>query len=218
MKRVFHGRRTNRPSASPPAAWSRARGLALRSPGSVVFALVPVLSMADRTQADDCYGIAEGSSGSRLTSHPCDWEDHLPVEYWRDHYHHRRQDHYYHHPGIPGCVYVYSTCGSSAATTIAEGTTAPSTSSLGANYPNPFNSATTIPVSVMAGGVDVNLTVYNLSGQPVRQLWSGPLAAGEHRLRWDGRDGDGRPVAAGVYVARLHQGRELRTRKMVRIE
>ena len=153
-----------------------------------------------------------------MTSLPCDWEDYLPVEYWRDHYFHRRQDHYYHHPGTPGCVYVHSTCGPGAATAIAEAATGPATLALGASYPNPFNSATTIPLSVMAGGVDVSLTVYNISGQPVRHLWSGPLAAGEHRLGWDGRDRHGQPVAAGVYVVRLRQGMEMRIRKMVKIE
>ena len=217
MNRGFHGRRSKTPSASPPAAWSRARALALRSTGAVA-ALAVVLSMADRTRADDCYGIAEGSSGSRMTSLPCDWEDHLPVEYWRDHYLHHRQDHYYHHPGTPGCVYVHSTCGPGAATYVASAATAPTTFALGASYPNPFNSGTTIPVRVMAGGAAAGLTVHNISGQPVVQVWSGHLAAGEHRLPWDGRDGDGQPVAAGVYLVRLHQGHEMQVRKIVKIE
>jgi flagellar hook assembly protein FlgD len=37
----------------------------------------------------------------------------------------------------------------------------------------------------------------------VRTLWTGTAAAGAHRWHWDGRDGDGRPCATGIYLARL---------------
>ena len=89
---------------------------------------------------------------------------------------------------------------------------------LGANYPNPFNPATTIPLSVPDGAEAVDVGIYNLLGQLVRQVWSGPLAAGEHRLTWDGRDGQGRPVASGAYLYQLRVGDQLRTRKMVKLE
>ena len=69
----------------------------------------------------------------------------------------------------------------------------PSAFGLGANYPNPFNPATTIPLSVPDGAEAVDVAIYNLLGQLVRQVWSGPLAAGEHRLTWDGRDDKGQP-------------------------
>ena len=80
------------------------QGLALGWLGSVVAGLAVVFGTADRAQADSCYGIAEGSYGHNPTNLPCEWDDHdKPVKYW---YHH-----YYHHPGPPGCVYLYSTCG-----------------------------------------------------------------------------------------------------------
>ena len=62
------------------------------------------------------------------------------------------------------------------------------------------------------------MTIYNVLGQPVRQVWNGPLAAGEHRLAWDGRDGQGQAVAAGVYLYRLQVGDQTRLRKMVKLE
>ena len=68
----------------------------------------------------------------------------------------------------------------------------PTTFALGANYPNPFNPATTIPLAVPDGAKNVDLTIYNVLGQPMRQVWTGPLPAGEHRLTWDGRDAQGR--------------------------
>ena len=94
----------------------------------------------------------------------------------------------------------------------------PSDFILGANYPNPFNPATTIPLSVPDGAEAVDVAIYNLLGQLVRQVWSGPLAAGEHRLTWDGRDGQGRPVASGAYLYQVRVGEQLRTRKMVKLE
>ena len=121
--------------------------------------------------------------------------------------------------GDDGGAFVFLNQGVPAATAIAaEPATTPSTFVLGANYPNPFNPATTIPVSVVAGAGDVDLTIYNVLGQPVRQVWNGPLAAGEHRLAWDGRDAQGQSVAAGVYLMRLHQGEQTRIRKMVKLE
>ena len=117
-----------------------------------------------------------------------------------------------------GGAFVFLNQGAPATAIAAEMTTTPTVFALGANYPNPFNPATTIPVSVAASTGDVDLTIYNVLGQPVRRVWAGPLAAGDHRLAWDGRDGQGQPVAAGVYVVRLHQGNQTRIRKMVKIE
>ena len=37
-------------------------------------------------------------------------------------------------------------------------------------------------------------------------------------LIWDGRDAQGRPVAAGVYMYRLQVDDQTHTRKMVKIE
>ena len=197
------------------------QGLALGWLGSVVAGLAVVLGTADRTPADTCFGIAEGSRGSHTTTLPCD------ADYWQDHSSDysetpadsSRQDHYFHHPGTPGCAYLTSTCGPSMATAIAaEAATTPSTFVLGANYPNPFNPATTIPLALPAGADEVDLTIYNVLGQPVYHVWNGSLAAGDHRLTWDGQDAQGQPVAAGVYLYRLQMGDQTRIRKMVKIE
>ena len=120
--------------------------------------------------------------------------------------------------GGPGGAFVFLNQGIPATAIAAETATTPTAFALGANYPNPFNPATTIPVSVAAGAGDVDLTIYNVLGQPVRHVWNGPLAAGEHRLGWDGRDAQGQPVAAGVYLYRLQMGDHTRIRKMVKIE
>ena len=116
-----------------------------------------------------------------------------------------------------GGVFVLLNQGTPA-TAITTETATPTAFALGANYPNPFNPTTTIPLAVPAGAKDVDLTIYNVLGQPMRQVWNGPLPAGEHELTWDGRDAQGQPVAAGVYVYRLQVDEQTRTRKMVKLE
>ncbi len=116
-----------------------------------------------------------------------------------------------------GGVFVLVNQGTPATAVAAEATT-PTAFALGANYPNPFNPATTIPLAVPAGAKNVDLTIYNVLGQPMRQVWTGPLPAGEHELTWDGRDARGHPVAAGVYMYRLQVDDQTRTRKMVKLE
>jgi hypothetical protein len=73
---------------------------------------------------------------------------------------------------------------------------------LGANFPNPFNPATTLPVSVPVAA-DVTLKVYNILGEEIRTVHSGVLEAGRHWIVWDGRNDAGSTVATGVYLARL---------------
>ena len=119
--------------------------------------------------------------------------------------------------GGPGGAFVFINQGSPPTAVAVESAT-PSDFVLGANYPNPFNPATTIPLSVPNGAEAVDVAIYNFLGQLVRQVWSGPLAAGEHRLTWDGRDGQGQPVASGAYLYQLRMGEQLRTRKMVKLE
>ena len=75
---------------------------------------------------------------------------------------------------------------------------APSQYRLGQNYPNPFNPATTIPFTLAQSG-QVTLTIFNLQGQCVCELFSGTLDAGPHQITWDGRDAQG-VVPSGVYL------------------
>jgi hypothetical protein len=94
----------------------------------------------------------------------------------------------------------------------------PADFSLGRVYPNPFNAATLIPFQVPAGDAAaraLTLRVYNLLGQPVRTLVEGVLPPGQQVARWDGRADNGRPLASGVYVARLQAGGVLASTKLL---
>jgi FlgD Ig-like domain len=74
------------------------------------------------------------------------------------------------------------------------------------SFPNPLNGATAqtvIRYELPQPGF-VELRVYNLLGQAVRTLHQAALPAGFHEIAWDGRDDQGRLVAAGVYLYRLN--------------
>ncbi len=50
---------------------------------------------------------------------------------------------------------------------------------------------------------DVRFALYDLAGRRVRELAAGPMTAGDHAIRWDGRDAHGLLAARGAYIARL---------------
>jgi hypothetical protein len=50
------------------------------------------------------------------------------------------------------------------------------------------------------------VTVFDLQGRVVRRLLDGSLPAGARLVDWDGFDGRGWPLAAGVYFVRVEVG------------
>ncbi|NMC42612.1 MAG: T9SS type A sorting domain-containing protein [candidate division Zixibacteria bacterium] len=90
----------------------------------------------------------------------------------------------------------------------------PYTFALNQNHPNPFNPTTTIAFTVPIAG-KASLDVFNILGQHVRCLLDGEIEAGAHSVVWDGRDGDGRSVASGIYFYRLRAGTEVDSKKMI---
>ncbi|UCE65451.1 MAG: T9SS type A sorting domain-containing protein [Candidatus Zixiibacteriota bacterium] len=81
-----------------------------------------------------------------------------------------------------------------------------------ANYPNPFNDITRIPVFSGSGaGIDVNLAVYNILGQRAGTK-NINLHPGMNYISWSGRD-FGREVPSGVYFYRIEGVQK--THKMV---
>ena len=71
--------------------------------------------------------------------------------------------------------------------------------------PNPFNPVTEITYSLPTSGV-VSLVIYDVRGRIVRTLVDESRGAGVHTVVWDGRDGRGRSLSSGVYLARLQAG------------
>ncbi len=90
----------------------------------------------------------------------------------------------------------------------------PQTFSLQQNFPNPFNPGTLIQYQIPAR-TQVELVVYDLSGKKVRTLVNATQESGMKTVTWNGKDEQGRSVAAGVYVYRLQAGGYMETKKMV---
>ena len=84
-------------------------------------------------------------------------------------------------------------------------------------YPNPFNPETTISFSVPSAS-QVNLTIYNLKGQIVKQLINRQMPAGNHTVSWNGTDSNSRSVSSGLYFARIEQANIQRVIRMMLVK
>ena len=90
---------------------------------------------------------------------------------------------------------------------------------LEANYPNPFNPETMIPFVVSPQAGQVRLSIFNATGQMVRELLNlEQVAPGRHEAVWDGRDATGSKVSSGVYLYRLQVGDKALVRRMTLIK
>ncbi|MDZ7375269.1 MAG: T9SS type A sorting domain-containing protein [candidate division KSB1 bacterium] len=85
----------------------------------------------------------------------------------------------------------------------------PSSHQLLRNYPNPFNSATTIDFVLTETNEPLQLVIFNLLGERVRTFWLNNVFPGIHHVVWDGRDDQGRNVESGIYLAQLRSDRQL---------
>ncbi len=69
-------------------------------------------------------------------------------------------------------------------------------------WPNPSPSGVSFAFG-LAHAADVSLMLFDVAGRSVSKLADRRLSAGSHIMRWDGIDGQGRLVAAGLYFAVL---------------
>ena len=77
------------------------------------------------------------------------------------------------------------------------------------NFPNPFNTVTTIRYAVPTRS-KVILTVYNLKGAEIARLVEADKQAGYHEVHWNAET-----LASGIYFYRLQAGDFSSTRKLV---
>jgi len=95
-----------------------------------------------------------------------------------------------------------------------DGEVVPSSYMTVANYPNPFNAGTVIAISLPEEG-NVSIDVFDVLGRRVRTVADGVIAAGEHRVAFDGMDDARNLLASGVYFARVRGGSQVSMRKIV---
>lgn len=91
--------------------------------------------------------------------------------------------------------------------------TAPSEGKAGIrSYPNPFNEKTTIYFS-LGSQENVNLSIYDESGNKIAELFEGELAKGEHSFVFNTKTH--KNLAAGTYTYKLTTATETKTGKML---
>jgi hypothetical protein len=84
--------------------------------------------------------------------------------------------------------------------------------------PSPFVADVHITFALPAGPhVPVRLSVFDPAGRRLSTLFDGVPAADRVDVTWDGRDTDGAPAAAGVYLLRAASGRTQWTRRIVKL-
>jgi hypothetical protein len=92
---------------------------------------------------------------------------------------------------------------------------------LGANYPNPFNSSTTIGYSLTVSS-HIRLSIYNLNGTLVRTLIDQHQSSGNFEISWNGCNDNNVRVASGIYIYRMeiNTGSEMgsQSRQMMLLE
>ncbi|MDZ7316302.1 MAG: CotH kinase family protein [candidate division KSB1 bacterium] len=84
---------------------------------------------------------------------------------------------------------------------------------LGANYPNPFNGCTVIPL-VLNDPQWLNVYIYDARGRVVATLYQGLIQAGKELFSWDGLTDIGEPAPSGMYFV-CAEGKEIQTLKML---
>jgi len=90
----------------------------------------------------------------------------------------------------------------------------PAPLAFGSIAPNPCRESVEITYA-LAHAEQILLTVTDVTGRTVATLENRTVSAGEHRVVWGARDDRGRPLAAGVYLARLTSGGTTRVARLV---
>lgn len=117
-------------------------------------------------------------------------------------------------PGTGGAQYTVATRTPQGTNVAVDETGGAARVRLEQNRPNPLSPQTTIRFSVPTS-TSITLDVYDTSGRHVRNLASGPVAAGQHDITWDGTAANGQRVSSGQYYYRLQSGDFTAVRSML---
>ena len=82
------------------------------------------------------------------------------------------------------------------------------------NFPNPFNSSTSIKYEIFKSGL-VKIVIINSKGEEVRSIINKYHHAGEYFLQWDGADSQGIKMASGIYFYKIISEKRIKTQKMI---
>ncbi len=85
------------------------------------------------------------------------------------------------------------------------------------NYPNPFNPTTTISYNLPNDGT-IELSIFNMKGQKVKQLVSGIQPAGNYSVSWNGKNAEGKQVSSGIYLYQITTPDKTLKKKMIMLK
>lgn len=82
------------------------------------------------------------------------------------------------------------------------------------NFPNPFNPSTEICYD-LPEAAQVSITVYDIQGRKVKELFHGEQNAGMHKIVWNGLNENNVRVVSGLYLYSINTANYTQTRKMI---
>ena len=82
------------------------------------------------------------------------------------------------------------------------------------NYPNPFNSKTTIQYHIYRETF-VRVTIYDINGSKINQLVNSFQRTGDHKVEWNATDNENQLVAGGLYFFSIETAKSREIRKMI---
>ena len=86
--------------------------------------------------------------------------------------------------------------------------------SISQNYPNPFNPITTLNFYLPEESI-VNITIYDLMGNIVKEIVNQVETSGFKSVQWNGTNNKGLPVSAGAYIYGIETSDFRQTKKMI---
>ena len=82
------------------------------------------------------------------------------------------------------------------------------------NYPNPFNPTTSIDYELLTDS-KLNITIYDMLGNVVNELYDGFQTSGNKSIKWDARNISGEIVSAGMYFYKIQVGNSSQVKRMM---
>tara|TARA_B100000614_G_scaffold1415_1_gene1541 strand:- start:377 stop:1600 length:1224 start_codon:yes stop_codon:yes gene_type:complete len=101
---------------------------------------------------------------------------------------------------------------SSSAESVNVDAISPSAFMLNSVYPNPFNPSTTVSYSIEKN-INVNISIYNMSGQKVSELVNTNQTVGNYSITWDASN-----QPSGLYFVRLSAGNQISSQKIMLVK
>ena len=82
------------------------------------------------------------------------------------------------------------------------------------NYPNPFNPVTLIEYELISDS-KVNISIYDLLGNVIVELYDGYQTSGINRIKWDAKNSYGDMMSAGIYFYKIQAGNSSQVKRMM---